>query len=184
MSTETTSDGTAVFSNTHTVLDGSTLDNLETGTLTPSNLETLVRSLRKQKDNKGDLGGHDAYGLLASLNLYEDALEITQSELKPGGAQNDANIHNTMFSKVYPAMEVVGTSPFIHSDYSSATNVNTMYFVASRNHSLKRFVRVAMDTWIRDYKDDDKLRYTYGGRYREVTSWIDPFGAVASSGTV
>src|SRR3990167_3106462 len=52
-SAETTSDGTAVFSNTHTVSSGDTLDNLETGTLTPTNLETLVRSLRKQKDNKG-----------------------------------------------------------------------------------------------------------------------------------
>jgi hypothetical protein len=59
-----------------------------------------------------------------------------------------------------------------------------MYFVASRNHSLRRWVRVAMDTWIRNYTEDDKLRYTYGGRYREVTSWIDPFGVVASNGTV
>ncbi len=181
-STETTSDGVAVFSNSHTTLSGDTIDNQETGVFNASNLETLVRSLRRQKAQDGDLGGHDAFGLLGALNLYEDMLEVTRSELKPGTANNDVNIF--MLSAAYPSLEMVGTSAYLHSDYSSATNVNTSYYVVSRNHSLRRWVRIAMDTNIIDYKFDDKDRYTYKGRYREVTSWVSAEGVAASSGTV
>lgn len=180
-SAETTSDGTAVFSNSHTVLSGDTLDNLETGAFNASNLETGVRSLRKQKAQDGDLGGHDINGLLVALNLYEDALEVTRSELKPGTTNNDTNIF--MLSNAYPSIDIVGTSPFLHSDYINVSNINTMWFAVSRNHSLKRWVRIAMDTNIIDYKFDDQDRYTYKGRYREITSWISPEGAVGSNGS-
>lgn len=180
--TETTSDGSFVFANDHTLLSGDTLDNLETGAFNASNLETMVRSLRKQRAQDGDLGGHDAHGLLVALNLYEDALEVTRSELKPGVSDNDVNIF--MLSNAYPSLEMVGTSPFLHSDYSQAANVDTAYYVCSRNHSLNRWVRVAMATKIIDYQYDDQDRYTYKGRYREITSWVSPEGVAASNGTV
>jgi len=181
-SIETTSDSVAVFSNSHTLLSGDTMDNLETGAFNATNLETQVRSLRRQKAQDGDLGGHDANGLLVALNLYEDALEVTRSELKPGTSNNDTNIF--MLSSAYPSLEMVGTSAFLHSDYSAATDVDTAYYVVSRNHSLNRWVRVSMDTNIIDYKFDDKDRYTYKGRYREITSWVSAEGVSASNGTV
>ncbi len=180
-SAETTSDGVAVFSSSHTLLSGDTLDNLETGAFNASNLETLVRSLRKQKAQDGDLGGHDAHGLLVALNLYEDALEVTRSELKPGTANNDTNIF--MLSGAYPSLEMVATSPFLHSDYINVSNIDTAYYVVSRNHSLRRWVRVKMDTNIIDYKHDEQDRYTYKGRYREITSWVSPEGVAASNGS-
>lgn len=181
-STETTSDGVAVFSNSHVLLSGDSMDNLETGVLNAANLEVLVRSLRKQKAQDGDLGGYDIFGLLVALNLYEDALEITRSELKAGTGNNDANVF--MLSNAYPSIEMVGTSPFLSSDYSSATNVDTAYYACSRHHSLRRYVRVPMETSIVDYAVDDRDRYTYKGRYREITSWISATGVVASNGTV
>jgi hypothetical protein len=179
---ETTSDGAYVFSASHTALSGDTIDNLETGVFNAANLEIMVRGLRRQKAQDGELGGHDANGLLVALNLYEDALEVTGSELKPGTANNDVNIF--MLSSVYPSLELVGTSPFLHSDFSSATNVNTAYYVVSRNHSLNRWVRVKMDTSIVDYKYDDQDRYTYKGRYREISSWVSWEGVIGSNGTV
>lgn len=181
-SSETTSDGVAVFSNSHTLLSGDTMDNLETGVLNAANLEVLVRSLRKQPAQDGDIGGYDINGLLVALDLHEDALEITRSELKPGTGNNDVNVF--MLSNAYPQIEMVGTSPFLSSDYSSATNVDTAYYAVSRHHSLRRYVRIPMETNIIDYAIDDKDRYTYKGRYREITSWISPTGVVASNGTV
>lgn len=184
-SAETTSDGVAVFSNSHVALNGDTIDNLETGTLTATNLETIIRSLRKQKAQDGELGGHDAQGLLVALNLHEDALEITASELKPGTGNNDVNVQNfSMFSAVYPGIEMVGTSAYLHSDFSSATNVDTAYYVTSRHHSLDRYVRKSISTSIIDFKFDDQDRFTFKGRYREITSWISWEGVAASNGTV
>ncbi|KKK89152.1 hypothetical protein LCGC14_2736000, partial [marine sediment metagenome] len=59
-----TPDGAALISASHTALSGDTIDNLETGDLTPDNLKTLFVSLTLQKDQRGDLGAHNAKGLL------------------------------------------------------------------------------------------------------------------------
>lgn len=181
-SAETTSDGTAVFSSSHTSISGDTIDNLETGVFNASNLEVLVRSLRKQKDQAGDAGLQDIRGLLVALNLIEDAIEVTDSELKAHVTDNTLNVFR---SNKYPSIEKLGTSVHLHSDYlTDLANVNTSYYAVSRNHSLSRWVRLAMDTNLIDFKFDDQDRYTYKGRYREITSWIGWEGAAASNGTV
>ncbi len=181
-SAETTSDGTAVFSNSHTSISGDTIDNLETGVLNASNLEVLVRSLRKQKAHDGEMGGHNIDGLLVALNLHEDAIEITDSELKAHVTDNTLNVFR---SNKYPSIKDVATSQFLHSDYmSDLTNVNTSYYAVSRNHSLRRYVRMKMATSLIDYIFDDRDRYTFKGRYREITSWVGWGGTVASNGTV
>lgn len=181
-SAETTSDGAAVFSNSHTAIGGDTIDNLETGVFNASNLEVLVRSLRKQKDQAGDPGLQDIKGLLVALNLIEDSIEVTDSELKAHVTDNTLNVFR---SNKYPSIEKLGTSIHLHSDFMpDLANVNTSYYAVSRNHSLSRWVRLQMATNLVDYKFDDFDRYTYKGRYREITSWIGWEGAAASSGTV
>lgn len=177
--THTTSEGAYVWSNSHTTLSGDTVDNLETGVFNASNLETLFRSLVKQKAQDGELGSQVPVGLLVALNLFEDAQEVTKSELKSGTGNNDLNY----FSKIYPGL-TVGTSAFLNSSYNDATNVDTSYYLVSRNHSLKRFVRQDMVTNVVNYDVDDRDRYTYKGRFREVNSWISYEGAAASQGTV
>ena len=104
-----TPDGADLCSNSHTALSGDTVDNLETGALTAANLETVVRSLRRQRAQDGTLGGHTAAGLLVALNLHEDAFEITKSELAAATSDNQKNY----WSNVYPNMRV-GTSAFLH----------------------------------------------------------------------
>lgn len=181
-SAETTSDGVAVFSNSHTSISGDTIDNLETGVLNASNLEVLVRSLRRQKAHDGEMGGHNIEGLLVPLNLHEDAIEISDSQLKAHTTDNTLNI---FASPKYPSMKTVATSQFLHSDYQAdLANVNTAYYAVSRNHSLRRYVRLPMKTSLIDYIYDDRDRYTYKGRYREITSWVSWGGTVASNGTV
>ena len=174
-----TPDGADLISNSHTTLSGDTVDNLETGALTAANLEVVVRSLRRQRAQDGTLGGHTAAGLLVALNLHEDAFEITKSELAPGTSDNQKNY----WSNVYPGLRV-GTSSFLHSDYNTLnTNVNTSYFVVSRNHQITRVSRKALSTKLVPPDTDRKDRWFYRVKFREVAipkSWV---GTSGSNGT-
>jgi len=176
----TTSDAVALISNSHTLMSGDTLDNLETGTLTPANLETIIKSLRLQKAQDGELGGHNAAGLLVPPALFPDAIEFAGSELKPDVTDNNLNY----FSRIYPGM-VVGTSAYLDSTYNSLnSNANTSYFVVSRNHTIMRWVRKSLTTSLVPPDTDDQDRYHYKARYREVVSVVSPEGIVGSNGTV
>lgn len=176
----TTSDAVALISNSHTNLNGNTIDNLETGTLTPANLEIMFRVLLEQRAQDGGLGGHVGKGLLVPPILFPDAQEITKSELKPGTANNELNY----FSQIYPGL-IVGQSPYIGSVYNSLNaNANTSYFLLGRQHSIKRWVRVPMETKIVPPDTDLRDRWYYKGRFREVVSPISWEGIVGSNGTV
>ena len=176
----TTPDGAAACSNSHTSLSGDTVDNLETGSLTATNLEVVVRSLRRQRAQSGQLGGHVVAGLLVALSLHEDAFEITKSELAPYTGDNQVNY----WSKVYPGMRV-GTSAFLHTDYNGGlnSNVNTSYFVVSKNHHVTRLIREGYNSEIVEPKYDKKDRWYYKARFREVTLIESWGGLVGSSGT-
>src|SRR3990167_1039160 len=174
-----TNAGTDLWSNSHTNLNGDTIDNLETGTLTPGNVEILFRSLMEQKAQDGEGAGHQPAGVLVPPILFPDLNEILDSELKPGTAQNELNY----FSHVYPGLQP-RQSIWIGAAYSSATNANTSYYVVSRNHSITRWERIGMATSLTDYTFDDQDRYTYKGRYREVYAAIGYEGAAAANGSV
>lgn len=174
-----TPDGADLVSNSHTALSGDTVDNLETGALTAANLEVVVRSLRRQRAQDGTLGGHTAAGLLVALNLHEDAFEITKSELAAGTSDNQKNY----WSNVYPNMRV-GTSAFLHSDYNTLNaNVNTSYFVVSRNHEITRVARKALSTKLVPPDTDRRDRWFYKARFREVVIPKSWGGVVGSNGT-
>lgn len=173
----TTPDGAYTWSNSHTNLNGDTIDNLETGALTPANLETLVKSLRLQKKQDGLLGGHNPAGLAVPVALFPDATEITKSALQANGAENNLNY----FSEIYPGLKV-GSSGFLDSTFNDYTNANTSYYLVSRNHMLTRNVRLGLTTEIIPYQYDSKDRWVYKARYREVPSAKGWQGAVASSG--
>lgn len=175
----TSSDGVALISNSHTLLSGDTLDNLETGALTPANLETVVRSVRLQRDQDGELAAFRPDGLLVPTILHPDAVEIADSELKPGTGNNELNY----FSRIYPGMKI-GCSAWLDSTYNTLnTNANTSYFVVSMWHSVMRYVRKSLRTDLVDWKMDSRDRYHYKASFREVVSVISPLGVVGSNGT-
>lgn len=175
-----TPDGAALSSNTHTTLSGDTVDNLETGTLSPDNLKIVVRSLKLQKAQDGDLGGHLFSGLMVGLNLFETAKEITDSELKPGGALNNLNWVSNLYPGVY-----LGTSEYLSSTYNNLnSNVDTTYAAVSRNHYITRAVRIPITTeWV-DPIYDRKRRAFYRARFRERVYPGTWEGVCFSSGTV
>jgi hypothetical protein len=175
-----TPDGAALASDSHTTGNGDTVDNKETGSLSPDNLKVLVRSLKLQKAQDGDLGGHLFSGLMVGLNLFETAKEITDSELKPGGALNNLNWVSNLYPGVY-----LGTSEYLHSTYNSDnTNVNTTYGVVSRMHYITRAVRVPIATeWVPPEYSRKRTAY-YRARFRERVYPGTWEGVVFSDGTV
>jgi hypothetical protein len=170
--TQLTIDGVALFSNSHVNQNGDTVDNLETGALTDSNLNIVVNSLRTQLSQTGVILGYEPKFLLTPSILHQTGMATAKSVLRAGGANNDLNY----FSEMYPGMKVV-YSPFL--DGTSAT----AYFMGSQTHGVYRFEREAFFTDLVDWKFNDNDQYIYKMRAREVVDSIEFSGLVGSSGT-
>lgn len=176
----TTPDGIALIANNHLSLSGDTVDNLETGAASADAVATLIKRLRLQKAQDGDLASYHADGLLSSANLHPTLTVIVGSELKPGVADNDLNY----ISKVYPGL-VVGASEFMDSDYNTLNaNADTTYIAVSRMHKITRAVRVGMTREYVEPMYDRKRRAFYRARFSERTYCGDWGGVAGSNGTV
>jgi hypothetical protein len=183
----TTADGAALCSNSHLTPNGDTIDNLETAALSPDGLETIIKSLRLQKDMVGDLGGQVPRGLLVPLDLHFDAVEFTESTLKPEKTDNNINATRELYvSQRYSPGMVVGTSAYLDSTFNTKnSNADTSYFLVSANHSVTRWEREALNTNLRGWAEDgeNRRRYYYQASFREEVapkSWV---GLVGSNGT-
>jgi hypothetical protein len=173
--TTLTNDGAALFSNTHTTLNGDTVDNLETAALSETSLNTLMVGLRQQLTQDGTLGSHQPKALLVPTPLFKTAQEITKSELRSGSADNDLNY----YSQVYPGL-MVYTSPFLDAAQGGS---DTAWFLLSDNHSMYRWVRQGLETEMVDYKYQRNNVYIYKAEYREVVGPITWEGMIGSNGT-
>lgn len=174
-----TPDAAALISNSHTNLKGDTIDNLETGALTVANLITVIRKLRIQKAQDGEVGAHNPVGLLVPPALWDDAVVITESELKSGSTDNDTNF----LSNKYPGM-TVGTSVFLDSAYNSInTNTDTSYFVVGRFHGVKRWVREGLNSDLLLPSMIEGDEYVYKARFAEMTGATKWEGILGSNGT-
>lgn len=178
-SINTTPDGQALASNSHVTLKGATVDNLETGSLTPDNLWTLVNSLANQKAQDGDAGSHVFEGFLSNFNLYKTAKEIMNSALVANSGENNLNIYDTDYGQVR-----IGASIFLGSSFNSATNANTSYHIIGRNHMICRKEFYGLTTYMTSPENTDNDSYVMTAKFHEVTfpgSWTAYAG---SNGTV
>jgi len=174
--TTLTADGAALFSDTHTNLNGDTVDNLETGVLSDANLEAAFNSLIGQVTQDGTLGGHMPQCLLVPTALFKEASIIAKSELRSGTGDNDLNY----YSQVYPGLQVK-YSPFLAAAQNGS---DTAWFLLSRNHSMMRFERQGIETALVDWENQRNNNYIYKAEYREVVDAIAYDGLVGSNGTV
>jgi hypothetical protein len=170
---QTTIDGAALFSNTHTNQNGDTVDNLETGVLTNDNLNIVVNSLRQQLSQTGVILGYEPKFLFTPSLLHQTGMQVAKSVLRAGTGNNDLNY----WSEMYPGMKVV-YSPFLDSTSTTA------YFVGTNNHGVNRFTREAFFTELVDWKTDAQDQYRYKMRAREEVDSIEYSGLVGSNGTV
>jgi len=173
--TVTTNDDAYLFSDTHTTLNGDTVDNLMTETLTEASLNTAFNKLIEQKTQDGTLGGHVPAILLVATAGFKNAQIITKSELRSGTGNNDMNY----YSQLYPGLQVFH-SPFLGASYGGS---DTAWYLLSSDHSMYRWVRQAVVTDLVDYKFQRNNNYIYKAEYREVVGPISYEGLVGSSGT-
>jgi len=120
------------------------------------------------------LGGHEPACLLVPPALFKEANIFTKSELRPTTANNDLNY----VSYIYPGL-VVKQSPFLGTTHGG----NDAYaFLLSRNHSVYRWVRQALQTDLIPYQNQRNNNYIYKGEYREVVGPISYEGIVGTDG--
>lgn len=140
-SINTTPDGDATASNSHTTLNGDTIDNLETGALSADNLWTVVQALANQRAQDGDAGSHNFEGLVTPFILYRTARETLGSDLVPYSGENQLNLFSTDYGAV-----MLRSSIYLGSTYNGAANANTTYTVLGRNHKVSRKVLSGLST--------------------------------------
>jgi len=167
----TTIDGVPLFSNSHINENGDTVDNLETGALTDSNLNIMINSLRTQINQAGVLIGYEPKALLTPVALHSTGMQVAKSVLRAGTGNNDLNYYSEMF----PGMKVVYNP---HLDSVSTT----AYFVVSNDNGVMRAEREGFFTELVDWRYQSNDQYLYKMRAREVTDAISYDGTVGSTG--
>lgn len=168
---QTTVDGVALFSNSHTTAAGATVDNLETGSLSDENLNTVCNSLRRQLNQSGVIIGYNPDFLLTPVALHRTGMAVAKSVLRAGTGNNDLNY----WSEMFPGMKVV-YSPFLD------TGSTTAYFVGAKNHGVTRFDREGFSSTLVDWIYNANDQYMYKMRSREAVDSIFFNGLVGSTG--
>ncbi len=171
--TTLTNDGATLYSDTHTTLNGITVDNKETGVLNGTNLNTLIISLARQKTQDGTLGSYRPDFILVPRTLNKTVHETLDSQLRPGTANNDVNYYDT----------VHGNMQIKCSDFLDDTST-TAYFVGSRQHKVTRWVREAFYSAMVGWETQSNNDFIYKAGYREVVGVPSYEGSIASTGTV
>ena len=175
----TTPDGQAWASNSHTTLKGYTIDNLETGVLNADNLWTVVQSLANQKAQDGEAGSYVFEGIVVPFVLYKTAKEVMDSTLVPFSAENQINIFDTIYGTVN-----IAASIFLGSTYNTNSNANTSYHVVSSRHEAVRQTFMDLSTDLIEPKMTANDSWAYRGRFIE-SHFVRSFsGYVGSNGTV
>lgn len=174
----TTPDGEAAASSSHSTLRGDTVDNLETGTMSPDNADTLARSLESQLGQSGDWGGNVLGGVLVPRNLYTHTKQVFNSTLIADSAENNLNIFDTDYGQVS-----IKQSPLLGSSYNSATNANTSYYFVAQNHHMVRRVLVDMEIEVIEPKYTATDSWVTRARHAEVAYPETHFGFAASNGS-
>lgn len=169
--TTDTIDGVDLFSASHVNDNGDTVDNLESGALTDSTLNTSIVTLRNQVNQTGVKVGYEPDFMLTSNAGHKNAMTIAKSVLRSGTGNNDLNY----YSELYPGMKVV------YNQFLDETST-TAYFVGAQGHGVTRFVREDLNTNLVDWKTQRNDCYIYKLRAREEVDAIEYSGLVGSTG--
>lgn len=171
--TSTTADGVAWFSNSHTNLNGDTVDNLVSGALSTTTLNDGMVSLASQLTQAGQIGGYAGYCLLVPPALFKTARELGGSELLANTANNNMNVFLTDYGIYVKQSNKLG---------AIAGGSDTAWFLLSKTHSGTRMVRESIATELVPPQYSQNDVYYYKGSYREMYFAKTYDGAVASTG--
>jgi len=157
--TTLTADGVAWGSASHTNINGDTVSNLITSSaLTDATLQDAIQKLFEMKAQDGTIRSSQPKALLVPPALFKTAKIITQSELRSGTANNDMNVYQGIYGLEVYQSAYIG---------AAAGGSDSTWFLLGRNHSVYRWVREGISTYLNDYTLTKNHNYVYGGRYRE-----------------
>lgn len=171
---ETTADAVSLINNSHTNLNGDTVDNRVTGAISESTLNDGLILLGEMRAQDGEVDGSMGRTLLVPLNRYKLACEITGSELRSGTGNNDLNVYSDKYGLQ------IRTSPFLGAA-SGGSDIS--WFLLSDDHSVNRYVRQGVQTDLVDYKYQRNNSYVFKGEFREVVGALSHEGIVGSNGS-
>ena len=169
--TQDTIDGVDLFSASHVNDNGDTVDNLESGALTDTTLNTSVVTLRNQTNQTGVKVGYEPDFLLASNAGHKNAMTVAKSVLRSGTGNNDLNY----YSELFPGMQVK------YNHFLDETST-TAYFIGAQGHGVTRFTREELNTTLVDWKTQRNDAFIYKLRAREEVDAIEYSGLVGSTG--
>jgi hypothetical protein len=164
--TTLTSDGVALLSASHVNINGDTIDNTISGALTVDTLEEGIQLLVEQKDQSGDIIGHEAKTLLVPPTSYKEAIEITESRLEANTTDNQLNVFSAKYGIVVRQSQYLGSA-------AGGKATTPPFFLMGEYHSVMRFVRIPVQTRMLSGELQENGDSVYRGRYREV------YGAVS-----
>ena len=171
--TTLTADGVSFVNAAHVLIGGGTESNLVTGALSQATLNDAIVRLAQQKDQSSVVLGNQPAILLVPTPLFKKALEITESALISGSANNDLNVYRSAFGIT------VWTNPYMDAVNGGS---DTAWFLLSRNHCITRYIRQGIQTALRDWSISNNRTYLYQCNFREEVAVIDYVGAVGSTG--
>lgn len=177
---ETTADGSYLFSASHTNLNGDTVSNILTGAgnaLAEGSLATAIQTMWEMKSQDGEIDGFVPAFLLVPPALNKLAYEITESELKSGVGTNDLNWYSLKYGIV------VKTSVFLGKAATGVSTADAQYYLGSRDHSVYRFVRQAVQTVLVGWETQRNNNYIYKGEFRETVGAMSYEGLVGYQGS-
>jgi phage major head subunit gpT-like protein len=172
--TTLTADGAYLFSDSHTTLNGDTVDNLLVAALSESSLDTAIVMLLEQKDQAGVVRGGVPNCLLVPPKLFKKACEICDSELQADTANNNVNVYSSKYGVLVETSNQLG---------AAAGGSDTAWFLLGKNHGITRWVRQGIDTALVPWQNQRNNNYIYKGEFREVVGAMDYVGAVGSTGS-
>ena len=167
--TTTGYDGVALCATTHPLETG-TASNFVNTAFSYDTLKEMVQLFNKAKNYRGGSIADDPEMLIVPAELWERAVEITEAELIPGSANNDVNF----FSKKFPGMKVKWC-PYIGAEHGGS---NTKFYMTSRRHKMKVFVREALNTWMTPWDKNENIVTSFKAKYAEVAGFSDWRGVV------
>jgi len=157
--TTLTSDGAALLSASHSNIAGDTIDNTISGAITADTVEEGINLLVEQKDQSGDIVGHEAKTILVAPAAFKEATEILESTLEANTTDNQMNVYSAKYGIVLRQSQYLGTA---------AGGSQTAWFMMGEYHSVFRWVRIPVQTRMLSGDFQDNGDSVYRGRYREV----------------
>lgn len=164
----TTWDGQPLYSASHSVgSTGTTQDNLETGQLTETTMNTAITTLRNMKDQNGQKMALRPRTLVVSPTFQKKAFELTASQGSPETANRYSNFFNTL------GLQVIV--------WELLTDTDAWFLFADKMFTRLRYL-VSIPPKIEYVRRPESGNYEYQLEFACNADAVDYLGTVASAG--